>query len=133
MKYSRRIFVSVFWVLLGAVLMGCSLAGLIEEFWNSMGTAFLVVGSLQVVRQIRYRKDKAYREKVDTENRDERNRFLSNKAWAWAGSIFVMTAAAATIVFKLAGREELMMLASGSVCLMIGLYWLSYMVLRRKY
>ena len=34
---------------------------------------------------------------------------------------------------KLAGREDLMMMASGSVCLMILLYWGSYLVLRRKF
>ena len=41
--------------------------------------------------------------------------------------------AAATIALKLAGREDLMMMASGSVCLMILLYWGSYLVLRRKF
>ena len=72
MKYSRRIFVSICWVLLGAVLVGCSLAGLIEEFWNGMGTAFLVVGGLQIVKHIRYRTNETYREKVDTENQEHR-------------------------------------------------------------
>lgn len=133
MKYSRRIFVSICWVLLGAVLVGCSLAGLIEEFWNGMGTAFLVVGGLQIVKHIRYRTNETYREKVDTENQDERNRFIAGKAWAWAGYLFVLIAAAASIVFKLMGREELMLLASSGVSLMVLLYWLSYMILRKKY
>ena len=133
MNYGKRIFVSVFWVLLGAVLAGCSLAGAIEEFWGSMGFALIVTGLLQLVRQVRYRTNAAYREKVDTENQDERNRFLANKAWAWAGYLFVLIAATATIVLKLMGREDLMLMASGSVCLIIMLYWGSYMYLRRKY
>jgi hypothetical protein len=44
-----------------------------------------------------------------------------------------MVAAVGSIVFKLMGREDLMMLASGSVCLIMLLYWGSWMVLRKKY
>lgn len=129
----QRLALSIFWVLLGLTLLICHIAGLIEDFWSGMGTALMVVGLLQVLRQVRYRTDRDYREKFDTEARDERNRFLSNRAWAWAGYAFVLIAAIGTVAFKLLGREELMMLASGSVCLMVLLYWLSYLALKRKY
>ena len=133
MKYNRRILVSIFWILLGAALIGCYFAGLVDEFWNGIGTALVVVGGLQAAKYIRYQTNKTYREKLDTESKDERNRFIANKAWAWAGYMFVMIAAVGVIIFKLMGREELMMLASGGVCLMIVLYWGSYMILRKKY
>ena len=133
MGKNYRFYLSVFWILLGAVLCACYAAGLIEDYWSSMGFAFIVVGILQVIRQIRYRTNQNYREKFDTESRDERNRFIANKAWAWAGYLFVMVAAVGSIVFKLMGREDLMMLASGSVCLIILFYWGSWMVLKRKY
>ena len=126
-------YLSIFWILLGSVLCICNGLGRIEDYWFSMGFAFIVVGILQVIRHIRYRTNEEYREKFDTESKDERNRFISNKAWAWAGYLFVMVAAVGSIVFKLLGREELMMLASGSVCLIIVLYWASYLVLKKKY
>ena len=125
--------VSLLWVLLGAVLMVCAAAGALDIYWYSFGISLLVVGGLQLLRQRRYRKNEAYREKVDTESGDERNRFLANKAWAWADYAFVMIAAVASIAFKVAGREDLMMFCSGSVCLMVLLYWGSYMLLKRKY
>jgi len=133
MGKNYRFLLSVFWIVLGAVLCVCNGLGLIEDYWFSMGFAFIVVGILQVIRHIRYRTNEEYREKFDTESKDERNRFIANKAWAWAGYLFVMVAAVSSIVFKLLAREDLMMLASGSVCLMILLYWGSYMVLKRKY
>lgn len=133
MGKNYRFFLSFFWIVLGAVLFVCHASGLIEEYWSSMGFAFIVVGILQVIRQIRYRTNEDYREKFDTASKDERNRFIANKAWAWAGYLFVMVAAVGSIVFKLMGREDLMMLASGSVCLIILLYWGSWMVLRKKY
>ena len=126
-------FVSLLWVLLGVVLTVCAAAGALDSYWYSFGMALLVVGGLQLWRQRRYRKNEAYREKVDTETGDERNRFIANKAWAWAGYGFVMIAAVASIIFKLLGREDLMMFCSFSVCLMVLLYWGSYMILKRKY
>ena len=129
----RRMVISVFWIVLGTVLIGLQLAGQVESFWSGMGAGLMVVGILNLLRQLRYRTDGDYRDKVDVEAKDERNRYLANKAWAWAGYLFVLTAAVGTIAFKLAGKEELMMLASGGVCLMLVFYWGSYMILRRKY
>ena len=81
MKYRRRIFVSLFWILLGITLNLCSLSGIIrDDFWSAMGVSFLLIGVLQVIREIRYRSNEEYREKFDTEAKDERNRFIANKA-----------------------------------------------------
>jgi 16S rRNA (guanine(527)-N(7))-methyltransferase RsmG len=74
-----------------------------------------------------------YREKFDTESKDERNKFIANKAWAWAGYIFVLAAGCGTIVFKLLGREDLMMFCSVSVCFLMTAYWLCWLYLNKKY
>ena len=133
MGKNYRFLLSFFWLLLGIVLCVCNSLGLIEDYWFSMGFALIAVSILQIIRQIRYRTNEEYREKFDTASKDERNRFLANKAWAWAGYLFVLTGGVGTIAFKLLGREDLMMMASFSVCLMILFYWGSYMVLRKKY
>ena len=52
---------------------------------------------------------------------------------SWAGYLFMMLAAVSSIVFKIMGREDLMMFCSGCVCLVLVLYWLSYVVLKKKY
>ena len=49
------------------------------------------------------------------------------------GYLFVMIAACLTIILKLVGKEDLMMISSGSVCLVMVRYWISYMVLKKKY
>ena len=130
---SKRIYMSVFWVVLGGVLVGLELARRVDEFWGSMGFALLIVGLLQIVRLVRYQRNEDYREKVDVQDKDERNRFLANKAWAWAGYWFVLICAVGTIALKLMGKEELMMFCSGAVCLMMLLYWACYTVLKHKY
>lgn len=133
MSYDKRIMFSILWVLIGTILNVCHFAGLIEEFWSSMGIALIIVGALQIFRFQKYKKNDEYREKMDIENSDERNKFIANKAWAWAGYVYVMFAAVMTIVFKIIDKEELMMAASMSVCFIITAYWISYIVLKKKY
>ena len=133
MKEKMRFAFSVFWVLVGAVLVGLGVAEVIDSYWSGMGGGLMGVGILQTIRHIRYRKDPEYREKMDTENKDEHNRFIGGKAWAWAGYLFVFIEALLVIVFKLMGREELMMMASFNVCGILLLYWLCWLFLKRKY
>lgn len=133
MKYSRKIWLSGFWCVLGAVLIALSFAGVVDEFWNGMGGGFFIVGLLQIIRQLRYRKNEEYREQVDIALDDERFKYIANKAWAWAGYLYVIIAAVGSIVLKIFGQDELCTMASGSMAFLVGLYWVSYMVLKRKY
>ena len=133
MRYDRKIYFGICWVWLGTALNICYFCGILESYWSGMGGGLIAVGVLQIARQIKYRTNESYREKVDIELEDERNRYIANKAWAWSGYLFVMIMAVSSIIFKIAGYEELMKMAAGSVCLILVLYWCSYMWLRRKY
>jgi len=129
----KRMIVQIVEILAGIVLLGLGVAGVLDEFWSGMGGALIGVGAMHLVQTIRYQKNADYRENVNTERSDERNQFLSMKAWQWAGSWFVIIAAIGTFVFKFAGKEDLMMLCSGGICLMITLYWVCYLYLKKKY
>ena len=133
MKNIKRLIASIVEIAVGAALLICHFAGLVDEFWSGMGTALIVVGALFLIRQIKYRTNETYRESVDVEVNDERNKYISMKAWSWAGYLFVLIAAVGAIVLKIIGQDQLVFFASGSVCLIVVLYWLAYMVLRRKY
>ena len=133
MKYDRRMYLSIFWVLLGAALFICSALGMVDSYWSGMGGGFLAVGIIQLIRHLRYRKNEEYREAVDVAVSDERNRFLTGKAWAWAGYLFVLISGVATIALKIAGQDQWSLAASFALCLLLVLYWGSYLVLKRKY
>ena len=133
MKQNKRIIVSIMWVIIGIVLIGLSFAGIVDEFWSGMGSGLLVVGIIQLIRFYRLQKNEAYREKMEIEASDERNHFIRNKAWAWSGYLFILISAVACIVFKIMGQDLLSMAASGAVCLMLILYWISFIILKRKY
>ena len=133
MKNDKRIIMSIIWLILGIVLVGLGFAEIVDEFWSGMGSALAVVGILQLLRFYRFSKNEAYREKKEIEASDERNHFIRNKAWAWAGYIFVMASAVSVIVLKLVGQDLLSMAAAVAECFMLILYWIAYMVLKRKY
>ena len=124
---------SLFWILLGLGLLVLGLVEVVDSFWSGMGSSLLVVGLLQMIRYMRLRKDQDYQEKVEVESKDERNRFIRNKAWAWAGYLFILVSAVAVIVLKALGQELLSVAASVAMGLMLVLYWVSYFLLRKKY
>lgn len=130
---NKRFVASIVEIVIGAILIACSFYGIVDEYWNGMGVALLVVGIIFLIRQFKYKTNEEYREKYDVERSDERNRYLLGKAWAWAGYLFVISGAIGSIAFKLAGREDLMMLSSFSVCYIVILYWISLTILKRKY
>lgn len=132
MKKSRWI-ASIVEIILGIALFICGAIGILDSYWSGMGGGLIGVGTVFLIRCIRYNRDPAYKEEYDIEMADERNSFLRVKAWSWAGYLYVMITAVSAICFKLLGREDLMMFCSMSVCLVVLLYWVCYMVLKKKY
>ena len=129
----ERLIASIVEITVGLSLVVAYMFGVVDEYWSGMGTSLLIVGILFLFRTIKYKTNQEYKEKYDIKINDERNKYLSLKAWSWAGYLFVMIAACGSIMLKLVGREDLMMISSGSVCLVMVLYWISYMVLKKKY
>ena len=131
---NRRLILSIFWVVLGLVLFVLSVAEILDPtYFSAMGVALVVVGTLQVIRHLRYRKDKEYKEKIDIEVTDERNRFLRLQSWAWTGYIVVLIEAVGSIVAAVLGQEIVRQVLSFSVCLIVCVYWISWFILSRKY
>ena len=117
----------------GLLLIGLGCAEIVDEFWSGMGSALLVIGVIRLLRFYRLKKNDSYREKMETAQTDERNQFIRAKAWSWAGYLFIMVTAVATIIFRILGKDLLSQVASYSVCLMLVLYWVSYFVLKKRY
>ncbi len=133
MKQDKRIIANTIYIVLGVAFLVLGILEVIDAFWSGMGGALIAVGVIRIVQFYRFRKDETYREKVEIEMKDERNQYLRIRAWSWAGYLFILIAAVSTIVFKLLGQDLLSIAASAAVCLMMLLYWFSYLVLRKKY
>ena len=132
MRKNDIIFGSI-WLVLGIALAALGIAGTLDEFWSGMGSALLVIGAVRLLRSYRLNKSEAYREKMEISTTDERMRFLRTRAWSWAGYLFTLIAGVSVIVLHLLGNDPLSQAASLGVCLMIVLYWGSFLFLQKKY
>ena len=128
-----NLWLALLWIALGILLFAAAVTGVADPVFSGMGGGLLGVGAVQLVRYFRYRKDPEYREKWDTENTDERNRFLSGKAWAWASMLYLILGGIAVIVLPIVGCRDIAFAISYSICALLILYWICYLVLRRTY
>lgn len=130
---NRNLIIYILYLVIGLTLLGLGIANVVDSFWSGMGSGLIFVSVLRLIRVYRLNKNEEYREKVETEISDERNRFIRNRAWAWAGYLFILISAAAVIGLKVAGLDLLSTAASVALCLMLVLYWVSFFILRKKY
>ena len=133
MKFNKRLIANITEIIIGVILTICGATGLLDSYWSGMGTALIVVGGLMMIRQVRYSTNAEYKESVDVEIQDERNKFLRVKAWSWAGYFAVLIGAVASIVLRILGQNQLSQFAGLSVCLLMVRYWASYFILKKKY
>ena len=133
MNHHRRIISYILYIVFGVILMVLGVLEVVDAFWSGMGGALIAMGAVRAIQAVRYSQDETYREKRETELKDERNQFIRNKAWAWAGYLFVLIAAVSTIAFRLLGQELLSVAAGFAVCILMLLYFVCHLVLSRKY
>lgn len=131
---NKKLLLSIFWMILGAVLLGLSIAEVLDSsMYAGMGGALIAVGALQIARNLRYRKDPEYREKIDTEANDERNSFLRMKSWSWTGYIVVLAEGFGSVAAMVLGKRELQLTLAYSVWLILVVYWISFFIISKKY
>ena len=133
MKTKGKMYFSAFWVLLGVTLFALSVAGVADSFWSGMGGGMIGVGIAQLIRFRRAEKDQQYREEQEIKASDERNLFIQCKAWQWAVTLYIIISGVAVVVLKILGQEQLSMAASFSICGLVLLYWVCWLVLQKKY
>ena len=131
---NKRLALTVFWIVLGAVLVVLTVTEVLDSsIYSGMGGALMAVGTLQLIRAVKYRKDSEYKEKVDTELGDERNRFLRIKSWSWAGYFTILIEGIGAIIAMALGERTVQLVLSYSVCLVLVIYWIAYVILSKKY
>lgn len=131
---NKKLFISFLWVVLGSVLWLSSAMGKIpSDMWSGMGGGFIGVGVLQIIRNLKYRNDPEYQQKIDIAANDERNCYLRMKAWSWTGYIFVIASAVISIILLIAGEKEISQILGLCMCAELVIYCISYLAVGKKY
>ena len=133
MKEKNEIILSCLFLMTGIILVISGFGNVVDSYWSGMGGGLTVVSLIRLLRLNKVKKNKEYREKKEVEEKDERNVFLRRLAWEYGGFSFIVIAALSSVILKIAGQNILSFAAGISVCLLTFLYWVSYLVLRKKY
>ena len=134
MYYNKgKMLIGIMWIVIGLILIILSFVGVVDNsFCSGLGGGWIAVGIMQVYRNRKYNSDENYKEKIDIEASDERNRYIRMKAWSWAGYLFVIIIGVGSIILHVIGQSEAGELLSYCLCLMLVLYIGTYVVLQRK-
>lgn len=133
-KLKQRLFVHLIWSVLGlGMILYCLLADTNNTYPFTLGIAFIVIG---IIRTIQYKQTvsdkKALRQKEIAEA-DERTRMIAERARSWCFSLSVTAAGIWVIILSLLGRHEEALPYAWYVCGMVVLYWICFVIIRKKY
>lgn len=126
---NKKLALNIFWIILGATLIILSVTEILDSsIYSGMGGGLLAVGVIQLIRNVKYRKDPSYKEKVDIDAHDERNTYIRMRSWSYTGYISVLTGAVGTVVALITGQDTLRLYFSFTVCFVLVVYWISYLI-----
>lgn len=134
MNINRQLALSIFWVVLGVVLIVLAVAEIIDSnYFAGMGGGFVVIGIFRTIRWLKYQNDEEYKKKVEIETSDERSSFLRMKSWAIVGYITVLVQALASVVAYILKQKMISQVLCCSICFILTIYCLVYVILNKKY
>ena len=132
-KLQTRLYVAIICIALGVVMIVIPfLMPLPDDFLSSFGVAMVVVGLARVRKYRMITKTEETVRKQEITETDERNLEIINRARSAAFSIYLLLLAVGVIVLSLFGLYEVSKWISFAVFLLVLIYWICYLVYRKK-
>ena len=133
-KMKQRLIVAVSYMVIGAVLVFTdAVTGFENVFFFSFGIALTVMGVLRLFQYRKITRNAQTMRKQELAESDERTRMMSEKARSWAFTLSITGAGVWVIVQNLLGHHEEALPYAWFVCGMVVLYWISFVIIRKKY
>lgn len=132
-KLKIRLFVAIGYIILGlAMIVAFNIIKTENDFLSSFGFALTVIGIVQIRNYKRITKNEETITKRQIAETDERNISIANKAKSVSFIIYVILASVSVIVLEFFDKTQLAMILSGTVCILILIYWISYWIIHKK-
>ena len=103
-----------------------------NNFLSSFGFELVVIGIAQIRKYIMITKSEETITKRQIAETDERNIFIANNAKSISFIIYVILASMAIIVLEIFNKTQLAMIISGTVWVLILIYWISYWIISKN-
>jgi len=119
--------------IVGAALLLLTGLSKLDSFWSGMGAALVAVSVVRILQIARYKRNEDYASELHVKNHDERNLWLSLKARSNAFYYSIILEAIGVIVFRIVQQPDLSVLLGYLVCIQLVIYWVDWLVLKKKY
>ena len=133
-KLKTRLYVAVSYIVLGLLLI---LADIVINSGNyyflSFGLTLTILGILRIFQYRKITRDDKTIRKQELKETDERTRMISERAKSWAFSFSLLVCGIVVIVLSLMGYHDQAQSFAWYVCGMVALYWIFWLILRKKY
>lgn len=105
----------------------------IDQFWSGFGIGLLIIGSLRLIQIWRFKTNEEYARKLSIQQSDERNYFLVQKAAHLTFRYIILLECLTIIITTLINLPEISTMLGILVGLQLFVYYITYIVLKRKY
>ncbi len=132
-KLKIRLFIAIGYVVLGlAMIVVFNIIKTENEFLSSFGFALAVVGVVRIRNYMMITKNEETITKRQIAETDERNIAIANNAKSVSFIIYVVLACVSVIALELFNKTQLAIILSGTVYVLILIYWISYWIIRKR-
>lgn len=133
-KLKIRLYVAIAYIVLGvAILVTGVLVKSNNEFVSPLGLMLFVIGVSRVKHHFYITKNDERARNKQIAEEDERNVMIILKAKNSAFTAYVILCGIAVIILSLLNLYELSGMIGYSVCILVAIYWICYLIYKRKY
>ena len=131
-KLKIRLYLALSYIVLGvALIVIFNIANIKNEFLSYCGFALLVIGIARTRNYFLITKNEESITKKQIAETDERNISIANRAKSVAFYVYVLLSCVAVIALELFEKTELATFVSATVCVLIIIYWVSYLIINK--
>lgn len=132
-KLKIRLFIAIGYIILGiAMIVAFNVIRTENNFLSSFGFALTIIGIAQIRNYLMITKNEETMKKRQIAETDERNISIANKAKSVSFIIYVILACVSVIVLEILNKTQLAIILSGTVWVLISIYWISYWIISKK-
>ena len=132
-KLSRRMYIGLAYIVIGIAMIAMTFVTKTDsEYFSSFGLILAVMGIVRVRNYFIISRSEDSIKRREIAETDERNISISQKARASAFNFFVIACCVAVVVLNVIGKIAESRLISYSVCGLILLYWIFYLIYQKK-
>ncbi len=133
MTMSRKNLIYMAELLIGIVVVVLGCLEYVDSYWSGIGGALAGVAAIRLVMAVRYARDPAYARKVEVQSSDERIAFVAGRSADMAFRLSILGLALLAIVLRPLGYADVSRTLGLVMCAETTLYWVTYLVMSRKY